>query len=327
MSNLAFALFTLLVATSGCSESSSAKPTPAAPPSTTAPVAAAPQAAPAGAAPQAAAVDCDQACTDYAICVEAYYEGESFRDGEGCVDVCNAMAPQARAAYAAELAAAVRKKQCAAYMRKREGGSEEAAAAPAPVVPLSAEQEPELGCFAWTPISEVVACSVGETGSSGSHVDVVFVGSEQPPMALVDDPNPFASADAAAVAKVNDVLATQVYRPLPGTAKRAKPRGSVTVNGVALSIKRVQTDDGGPNMPPSADYWVYAACKGRKVELFEDGGEGVDVTASLRAVGAEVLVEIAAGQHREGESRETMRVMFVDPVTCAISRRGSATER
>jgi hypothetical protein len=59
-----------------------------------------------------APIDCDNVCTDYAVCYEEHYK-KDFRGGGDCVRNCEEMAPADRGRWALEVSAAQRDEACA----------------------------------------------------------------------------------------------------------------------------------------------------------------------------------------------------------------------
>ena len=323
MSKLQVCLFLAAVAASGCAKSTSADVTQNAPGSAAAapaPAVASGTPTPSGSAasgtsaasgsPATPSDACDDACTKVAICYERVHKDETFRDGDGCVEHCNAMPAADRATWIADVVEAHRTNQCARLVEE-DGDTAQASLAAG---------EPKLGCFAWSSKLNAAACVVGNNGSLGTHVRLALVGSTVVPLSLVDvDLGGLSTIEPRIAGKANDLLAQHGFTPLAGKAAPLKVRAPKQLAGVTLTLSSTKTDRGGDNVAPAYDNRIVATCGGREVELFRDDGEGVTAKASARAVGTYALVEVSVNTGREGEFDDALHAIVLDSTSCKVS--------
>lgn len=89
----------------GGSSPASTAPSATSTPPTTSPQPATPEPTP------SSPVDCDEACTTFAVCHEKVFGGD-FRDGSECVDNCEGLSDSDRAAWARDIADASAADDC-----------------------------------------------------------------------------------------------------------------------------------------------------------------------------------------------------------------------
>lgn len=202
------------------------------------------------------------------------------------------------------------------------GSAAAGSAAPAGSVAI-AEGEVKPGCFAWSASKQAAACIVGTAGLGvETELYLAYVGKGGSKMALELAPSGDAAPDAmprvtAAAAKAaSEALARDGFAPLAGAPQPVAADKPVTVNGVMFTLASQQTEKGGDNQPPTTKYTVTAKCNPTVFNL-ENEGEGLDLSASVRAVD-DVTVVIDRHSHvaREGESSDFYQAAVLSKTTC-----------
>ncbi len=192
----------------------------------------------------------------------------------------------------------------------------DAAAAPTPpaagAVALTANQQPALGCFAWSDKLRAAACFTGTTGLGVDfEVQLHYVGAAgATPVAVTE------TLDQNTIDAANKYLADNAFAA-PAAATPITAGKDVTVGGVTLSWARKESAPGGDNQPPTYKDRLVATCGTKKLTLLDDETEGGDLTVTVHAQGDRVLVVQQMHVGREGESSDTLDAVVLDPAACA----------
>lgn len=193
------------------------------------------------------------------------------------------------------------------------------AAAAAPVDPPEppatvAAGAVELGCFAWSPKLQAVACITGSQRALDAELELLYLGAPSPGLT-------FAALDDASASAANAALAGGGFTRFPGPGTELVDGKRLELAGVGLTWKRTVVVPAGENQPPTGKNVVTLHCGGKDVVLHDDEVEGDLPTVSVRAVGARLVVETRIAYGREGEYGADLSLALIDPTTCAIDDR------
>ena len=154
---------------------------------------------------------------------------------------------------------------------------------------------------------------------------LTFVGGDShtlAPLELVSGPlGTETKVTEVAATIANDRLASGGFAPLTAAATALANRKPKTINGVTFRFAKIQTHAGGDNMPPTHRYAVLALSEGKTLHVFDDEGEGLTATPSVRVLDhSRLLVETKLDVGREGEFRHNVDVAVIDLATGKVMR-------
>lgn len=193
-----------------------------------------------------------------------------------------------------------------------ETATSRAAAPPARI----ATGEPTFGCFAWSPSLRAAACVTGTVDRSDGppKLAVTFVGAASAPVSLTE------IVDDAAAKPVDDTLARDGYGALPEGRQVDAGRPFELGNGASVTVTATETAPGGDNLAPTTKITASVTCGGKQLSLYDDEDEGIGLAVRVHQVGRHVILGLASGQHREGESIDAFEAVLIDTTSCELVR-------
>jgi len=191
-----------------------------------------------------------------------------------------------------------------------------APAAPAAPPARIATGEPAFGCFAWSPSLRAAACVTGTIDRSDGppKLAVTFVGATSAPATLNE------TVDDAAAKPIDAALAKDGYAALPPGQKVEAGKPFDLGRGASVTVTEKETDAGGDNVAPTTKITATLTCGGKQISLYDHEDEGIGLAVHVHAVGSHVILGLASGQHREGESIDAFEAVVLDPSSCELVR-------
>ncbi|MBK7078901.1 MAG: hypothetical protein IPH44_42215 [Myxococcales bacterium] len=184
----------------------------------------------------------------------------------------------------------------------------DATAPPGPPAAVEVGATPR-GCVGWADEVPSAACVVGELLDRGPNLRLVFLGVSAPALPLGP------RLDAADVARVNAALADRGYVALPGESTPLMPGQPLVRSGVTLTLESHPAAPSGSGAPVDR-LLVRVTCGGRDTELINDFLEDTTLDASVRTIGARLIIELVQHVARGDRRGVLFGATVLDTTTC-----------